>query len=219
MNKKKLTEYDIVRALKDKLLHVKNNPYQDIWINKRLTGNKKISRDYKDKFGYEPVLQPEIDMIFRTHDNKLNAIEVKYLTKKKSAYNFSYYFGIGQALSLKRFGFDHVGLWLLLDESIPKSEENRYGSSAWSLIRDDLGMKLEYTYFKVSRNNEKLCFAVMNYKGDGNGFELVPDVDDNNFLITWKYQNEIKSFEKPAFMRQLIEKYICIKESPPKKSK
>jgi hypothetical protein len=205
-----LSEYDLVKALRKKLIHVNNNPYRNIWINKRLTRNKDIINGYIDKFGYKPVLQPEIDLIFRTHDNKLNAIEVKYLTKKKSAFSFSYYFGIGQALSLKRFGFDHVGLWLLVDEDISLDETNKYGSAAWSLIRNDLKLNLEYSYFKVIQKNNNISFSVMQYENKLKGFKIAENIENDNFLITWKYSNEIKDFDKPKFLRKLIEKHICI---------
>ncbi|MBI5403495.1 MAG: hypothetical protein HY959_08840 [Ignavibacteriae bacterium] len=205
----KLTEKKLVVTLKNKLLNLNNNPFKGIWINKRLN-RECIINEYKEEFGYKPVLQPEIDMIFRTPDNKLNAIEVKYLTKKNSAFSFSYYFGIGQALSLKRFGFDHVGLWLLVDENIPIKETNFYGSAAWSLIRNDLKLNLEYSYFKIYINKGKISFKVMQYKGDGHGFKLVNNIEDKKFGITWKYPNEIRCYDKPKFMRNLIEKYICI---------
>jgi hypothetical protein len=211
MQEYKLTEKLLVTTLQNKLLKLKNNPFKGIWINKRLNRDY-IIEEYNDEFGYKPVLQPEIDMIFRTHDDKLNAIEVKYLTKKKSAYNFSYYFGVGQALSLKRFGFDHVGLWLLVDENIPKEETNHYGSAAWSLIRNDLRLNLEYSYFKVSRNKGKISFKVMQYEGDGHGFKLVNNIEDKRFGITWRYPNEIRCYDKPKFMRNLIEKYIVNKK-------
>ncbi len=205
---KKLNERYLVEVLKSKLEKVKIKPFKKIWSNKPIK-KKKIIEEYENKFGYKPILQPEVDLIIRTGDNKLNAIEVKYLTKKKSHYNFSYYFGIGQALSLKRFGFDHVGLWLLIDQDVNENDTNRYGSAAWSLIRNDLRLNLEYSYFKVFCNNDEFKFSVMQYKEKLRGFKIVESIEDNKFEITWKYPNEIKCYEKPRFLRNLIERYIC----------
>jgi hypothetical protein len=208
MNEFIRNERNLVKELEKKLNKIVLNPFNKISIHNRINVNE-IKTEFYNKFNYYPVLQPEIDMIFRTHDNKLNAIEVKYLTKKKN-YSFSYYFGIGQALSLKRFGFDHVGLWLLIDEDIPEKEIHKYGSAAWSLIRNDLKLNLEYSYFKVSQRKKNINFSVMQYKEKLRGFEIAKNINDNNFCVTWKYQNEIKCYDEPKYLRYLIEKYICI---------
>lgn len=209
MNEINLNERNIVKELKNKLYNIKRNKFRGIWSGKKLSNRKIINDEYKNKFGYSPILQPEIDLILQTHDNKLNAIEVKYLTRKKAQYNFSYYFGIGQALALKRYGFDHVGLWLLIDQDVDEEETNRYGSAAWSLIRNDLRLNMEYSYFKVSSDNNKFKFSVMQYKEKLRGFKIAESIEDEKFEITWKYTNEIKCYEKPRFLRNLIEEHIC----------
>ncbi len=116
-------EDGLKKFLKEEIKHI---PYcKDIWVNKNLAREKFYSQGRKlftkDPSEYlYPLAQPEIDFIVRDTNNKLLAIQVKYL-KFETNYIFpnrpgpTYYEGIGQTLASLDFGFDCVSLWHCFD--------------------------------------------------------------------------------------------------------
>jgi hypothetical protein len=198
-----LTERRIIEQLQIKLKPKFNN----IWIHKKISSSNKF-KDYIEKeLGYIPILQPEFDMVFETFEGNLNAIEVKYLNKKNNGYNIPYYFGIGQALALQRFGFDHVGLWLIVGDDVDTKKLHTYGSEAWSYIRDEIDLKIEYTYIQLSTDISGSRFKVMKFDGPHKGIELL-DIDDKYFKITWKRKNPLVNHEKSIKLRKGIDLYL-----------
>ncbi len=197
------TERDLVIKLKDTLAP----QFQKIWTHKKISASPKFKKYIKKELGYIPILQPEFDLVFKTIDNKLNAIEVKYLNNTSKGYNLPYYWGIGQALALQRFGFDHVGLWLLVGQNISDNDLNKYGAEAWTFIRKELKLEMEYSYLRVINEGGRTRFLVMKYTGKQSGIELV-DVDDFRFNMTWKHPNPLKNDAIARTLRTGIELYL-----------
>lgn len=86
-----MSERFLVKSLKEKL----NPLFERIWIHKKISTSKTFIAIVKKEFGYIPILQPEFDMVFKTFDGKLNAVETKLLKPIKNGYNIPYYRGIG----------------------------------------------------------------------------------------------------------------------------
>jgi hypothetical protein len=113
-------------------------------------------------------LQPEFDLIFLDANDNLNGIEIKYLNASDNGYNLPYYLGIGQAMALQRFGFDHVGLWLLVGPNVSDKALNSYGAEAWTFIRKEPKLNIEYSYIRVLEEQGKTRFSVIKYTGETN---------------------------------------------------
>ena len=111
--------------------------------------------------GYEPILRPEVDLIVRAGD-LLNAIEVKHLDANKHSFG-PFFHGVGQALSLLEFGFDHVGLWIVFTSS-HASKIDQYGAWTWSHIRNMLGLPIEFSFLTRKLGNGSLTYEVRQYK-------------------------------------------------------
>lgn len=196
-------ERQLVEALKDKL----ESKFERIWIHKKPSSSERFRLMVQNEFGQIPILQPEFDMVFKTFDGKLNAIEAKQLNKTVKGYNMPFYRGIDQAIALQRFGFDHVGLWLFVNDDNIDGDLNRYGASAWHFIRNEIKLNIEYTYFKILNFDDKIRFCTMQYRDEFDGFDLL-DIDDPKFIITWKFENPIKGDLRASRMRRLVENYL-----------
>jgi len=201
-----INERFLVEKVKEKIEPL----FDQVWIHKKPSSSSKFREASKIAFGYIPILQPEFDLIIKTKTGQLNAIEIKYLRKPKNGYNIPYYFGIGQALALSRFGFDHVGLWLFVDGDLNMNAINKYGAEAWHFIRNEMDLALEYSYFKIIDFQDHIDFVVMQYTDSQNGYEL-KEVNDADFKITFKHPNQLRLDEKSIKMRGLIEEYLNIK--------
>jgi hypothetical protein len=144
---------------------------------------------------------------FKETSGKLNAVEVKSFTQSEFGYRMCFYEGIGQALALHRYGFDHVALWHFISDSIPLELVNRYGAETWSFIRNDLCMPLDFSYIRIGTVNDAPTFHVMQYSGRQNGFELL-EIDRPQFQIRWRYPNPIKEFETQKIIRSSLELWL-----------
>lgn len=196
-------ERELVMSLKATL----DPQFKQIWTHKKISASPRFRKYIKGALGYIPILQPEFDLVFLRSNGHLNAIEVKYLNSTSKGYNLPYYLGIGQAMALQRFGFDYVGLWLLVGENVTDTVLNKYGAEAWTFIRKELQLSIEYSYIRVIESKGKTQFLVMKYTGKQTGIELL-NVDDPNFLITWKNPNPLKDHEVAKKLRSGIELYL-----------
>lgn len=199
-----MTEKQLVIELKNQL----EPRFEKVWIHKKPSASKWFRNEVQKAMGKIPLLQPEFDIIVKTKNDELNAIEVKYLTKFKKGYNLPFYRGIGQALALTRFGFNHVGLWFLIDAKINAEVVNKYGAQAWWFVRNELILPLDYSYFKITEKGGKVSFIVMQYYSDNEGSELC-DLTSPGFKITWKYPNPLRSMTKSIKLREIVEEYLA----------
>lgn len=203
----KLYERDCVKKLKEKLDLAKK--FQSIHIHKPLSSYKgPMRRHLKKELGGIPILQPEIDMIFQEHSGQLNAAEIKLFRSDDVSYRMSFYEGIGQALALNRFGFDHVALWFLFTPEVPDEKINKFGAEAWSFVRNDMNLQLDFSYFRIKKDNGNLTFWVMQYAGRQTGFSLGWRLDDPEFPITWRHRNPIRCDTIPRTIRESIERFV-----------
>lgn len=194
-----MNERLIVEKLKSQL----ESKFINIWIHKKVSASKEFKDKVLRELTYLPILQPEFDLVFETFSGELNAIEVKYLKSSFKGHNLPFYHGMGQALALSRFGFDHVGLWLIVDENVSNETLKDYGMQAWRFLRNQVHMPIEYSFFKI--NYLENDFKLMVY--DRNGEKLL-NIDDRNFKITWKIDNPIKEETEQKSLRSNVEWYL-----------
>jgi len=198
-----MNEREIVECVSTKL----SDKYEKIYIHRRPKASAPLKEKLKRKLGYTPILQPELDMVFKeANSGKLNAVEVKYFPLKETGIRMEFYRGIGQALALHNFGFDHVALWFFISEDLSSEIINR-GAGSWFFIRNDLELPLDFSYFKVKSLNGNISFKVMQYTGKSSGNEL-SDIDDPQFMITWKHANPIRYEKDQKIIRSLLEPWL-----------
>jgi hypothetical protein len=137
------------------------------------------------------------------------AVEAKLFKGEALTYSTPFYEGIGQSVALHRYGFDHVALWFLFSDGADASAFNRYGAEAWSFVRNDLCLPLDFSYLSVKRIDSKYHFQVMQYTGRQDGVQLLP-INDPRFNITWKYSNPIRYSPVQKAMRSTIEWWLKV---------
>ncbi|MGA9098617.1 MAG: hypothetical protein WB392_06755, partial [Methanotrichaceae archaeon] len=110
-------ERHLVKKLSEKLA----DKFDKIYIHRKPSASEPFRNCVKERLGYVPILQPEldIDMVFKDTSGELNAVEVKSFTPAEFGFRMCFYEGIGQALALHRYGFDHVALWHFISDRIP----------------------------------------------------------------------------------------------------
>lgn len=181
----------------------------EIWTNRKPSASIHFQERVQEKLGYVPILQPEIDMCILSTSGKLVAVEAK-LFRGDMTFRTPFYEGIGQALALLRFGFDAVALWFLFPQGTSTVGLNRYGAEAWSFIRDDLSLPLDFSYLSAISNGFQNKYEVMQYDSRQNGYRLLP-IDDPHFVLTWKHPNPIRCFPVQIVLRETLEWYLGIK--------
>ena len=196
-------ESNLVKKLRDKLM----DKFENIYIHRRPSNSPRLRERLERQLGYVPILQPDLDMIFRETSGKLNAVEVKSFTAAEFGKNMSFYKGIGQALALHRYGFDHVALWHFISDDIPSDAINKYGAETWSFIRNDMRLPLDFTYIKVNGINEDYTFSVMQYTDRQTGIKLLP-IDNPQFHIVWRNPNPIKNLSAQRVIRSSLELWL-----------
>jgi len=193
----------LVKKLRRRLSHL----FKEIHVHVPIANKPDFRNTIVEQFGYAPVLN-EIDMIFIEASGALRAVEVKYFKlKDKYSFNRPFYDGIGQALTLLRYGFDNVGLWHLFSDEIEEERFDRYGANTWSFIRNDLRFPLEYTYFTVSDQQYDPNFTIRQYISRSGGITLCP-IDDPDFQMNWRYPNPFRETVQGRFWRREIIKAL-----------
>jgi len=187
------------RKLVDGLGRILESRYKKIEIRRRPALSPIVRESLQSVLGYEPILQPEIDMII-WEKSKVVAVEVKVFAPPRMR---SFYEGIGQALALHRFGFDYAALWLLFIGT--NKDDLKRGSTAWEFVRDKLKLSLDFNYFLVRTVNDNLenCeFIPMQYLGSLKGYELG---NINDVTIKNKYSNPIRDEYEQQVIRKMLE--------------
>jgi hypothetical protein len=181
-----------------------------VWTNKKPSTSPKFRTHIEEKLGYVPILQPEIDLCLLSQKNQLVAVEAKLFRGSELTYKTPFYEGIGQALALHRYGFDAAALWFLFPEGVNTTGMNRYGAEAWSYIRNDLQLPLDFSYLAVERVGSKNKFNVMQYTGRQQGFKIGVPIDHPRFRLSWKYPNPIRCYPVQQALREAIEWYLGV---------
>ncbi len=175
---------------------------REVLVHQNLATLTEFKAELERRFGFLPVLN-EVDMILVGKKGHLCAIEVKCFTIKAGSFSRPFYDGIGQSLSLLRYGFDHVALWHLFPSEIDQSRLDRYGAATWWFIRNQTRLPLDFTYFKVKDDQETPQFIVMQYGGPNTGADLLP-IDSSNFVVTWKHPNPFANTEDAKCLRAAL---------------
>jgi hypothetical protein len=148
--------------------------FDRIFVSKRPYQASKLKKLWYEMYGRPlgvptslvPPLQPEIDMILCKGD-ELTAIELKYFVHRGGGLNHSFYEGIEQTLALLRWGFDHVALWQLYEETISKEELWFYGIWTWIFLHGKpdsggLNLPIEFTPYRVRKVHDGFDFLPVN---------------------------------------------------------
>ena len=93
-----------------------------------------------------------------------------------------------------------MALWHLFSAEIDQRRLDRYGAATWWFIRNQTGIPLDFTYFKVEDHPETPRFIVMQYGGPNSGADLLP-IDSSNFVVTWKHPNPLAQTEDAKCLR------------------
>ena len=176
--------------------------YREVLVHQNLANLTRFRSELEKRFGFLPVLN-EIDMIVVGMQGHLSAIEVKCFNVTNGSFSRPFYDGIGQSLSLLRYGFDHVALWHLFPNEIEQKRLDRYGAGTWWFIRNQLKLPLDFTYFKVGDNLETPKFIVMQYQGPNESADLLP-IDSSNFVVTWKHTNPFVETDEAQCLRAAL---------------
>ena len=131
---KRKMENLLAKELKRKFDQSLPPKFDKVYVSKRPFQVPKLRKQWHETYGrplnvptsLTPPLQPEIDMILCKGDTMI-AVELKYFKRRGRGLNHSFYEGIEQTLALLRWGFDHVALWQLFEESITPQELWFYG--------------------------------------------------------------------------------------------
>lgn len=173
-----------------------------VLVHQNLAGLAGFKAELVRRCGFLPVLN-EIDMILVGPQGELCAIEVKCFSVRNGAFTRPFYDGIGQSLSLLRYGFEFVALWHLFPGSIDQARFDRYGAAAWWFIRNQLQLPLDFSYFKVSDDPVTPQFIVMQYDSPSTGAQLIP-IDSANFVLTWRHDNPFAQTEEARDFRKAL---------------
>jgi hypothetical protein len=83
---------------------------------------------------------PDIDVLYwpkeYTQEPRIFAAEVKYFRLKDGNVYPTIYEGLGEAMMLLTFGFNHVSLWHLFDPEVDSETVSRYRDLTQNLIND-----------------------------------------------------------------------------------
>ena len=197
------TERQLVEKLSQKLRY----KFERIEIHRKPSASPKVKNYLRNELGYIPILQPELDMIFWDRAGRFSAVEVKAFNPVEDNRTHPFYEGIGQALALHRFGFDHVALWFMfLDVDINRM--NQYGAEAWTFAQRDLKLPLDFTYFRViKKSDDDFEFRPLRLTSRQSGVELI-EINDPDFPIHFVYKNPMKNLPVQRVIRRALELWL-----------
>jgi hypothetical protein len=193
-----MNEQLVVDNLRDQL----SSRHTRIIVRENLANLTSFRAALESAFGYLPVLN-EVDMMLVGPEGRFYAIEVKYFAIRNGSFTRPFYDGIGQALTLLRYGFDSVALWHVFADGIDQARLDRYGAATWWFIHNQTSLPLEFTYFKVADEEPTLKFVVMQYEGPNSGAALLP-IDHERFKITWKHPNPFRHTDDGRRLRSAL---------------
>jgi hypothetical protein len=136
------------------------------------------------------------------NDNIACAIEVKAFRSQQLTFALPFYEGLGQALALHRYGFDHVALWFIFHGPQLTTQIHEYGRSAWRFLRDGLKLPLDFAFFFVDSTCGATTFTIMQYIPDRDDRELLPF--EQQRVLNFRYDNPIRHSPEAVAIRERI---------------
>lgn len=107
----------------------------------------------QEEMSVRHTFHPDIDILYwnkdYTQEPTIHASEVKYFRIREGKVYPNIYEGIGEAMMLLTFGFDHVSLWHLFDPEIPSETVTLYEDLTKSLL-NDVSSPINYQSWLVS---------------------------------------------------------------------
>ena len=194
--------YEFGRLLRDRY------PWVD--VHRKPSASGPLREELRRIFNYVPILQPEIDICFENQNNQLLAAEVKVFPAQALSFTLPFYEGIGQALALHRYGFDYVSLWFFFYGRVDDQLMRQYGAQAWSFIRNELGLELDFTFFRAERNNSSYDFTIYQYTSNATAYQLCAF---NDFEFVFRHPNPIRHHDVPSRIRSILEPWLKAKKS------
>jgi hypothetical protein len=210
-------ERTLTRELKKKFDQTPPQKFDKVYIFKRPFQSSRIKKKWNEMNRpanitreLTPPLQPEIDMILCKED-KMIGVEIKYFEMKGNSLSRSFYEGIEQTLALLRWGFDHVALWQLFEESVGAEELFFYGVWTWNFLhatpeQEGIGLPIEFTMMRVRKSETEYDFHPMRPERDNGRFRLVvlrPPYDPQ-FRITLLRPNPLVNSEQAKRLRSIL---------------
>ena len=202
----KTIERDIVKEFGKQL----SLRYSWVDIHRKPSSSGPFRAKLKSIFNYVPILQPEIDICFKDSKGHLFAAEVKVFPAKALSFTLPFYEGIGQALALHRYGFDYVSLWFFFYGEVDSTLMQQYGAQAWSFIRNELKLELDFTFFHARKNKSSYDFIIYQYTSNATAFKLC---SFDNFIFKFRHPNPLRNCKVPKGIRSELERWLMTKKS------
>lgn len=210
----------LTRELKKKFDQTVPQKFDRIYIFKRPFQSPRLKKKWNEIYARNivreltPPLQPEIDMILCKED-KMIAVEIKYFEIKGNSLSRSFYEGIEQTLALLRWGFDHVALWQLFEESIAAEELFFYGGWTWSFVhappvRGGIGLPIEFTFMQVRKHETGYDFHPVQPEWHNGGIRLkiFPPPYSPQFRITLTHPNPLVDSPEGQRLRSILVEWL-----------
>jgi hypothetical protein len=213
-------ERTLTRELKNKFDQTTPQKFDKIYIFKRPFQSSRLKKKWNEIYAQKitreltPPLQPEIDMIL-CKDDKMIAVEIKYFEIKGNSLSRSFYEGIEQTLALLRWGFDHVALWQLFEESVAPEELFFYGGWTWSFVHASsehggIGLPIEFTFMQVRKHGAECDFYPVQPERAPGGIRLriLPPPYNPRFRITTPHPNPLAHSQEGQRLRNILQEWL-----------
>jgi len=193
-------------------VYIFKRPFQSPWVKRKWN---EMNRPQNITRELIPPLQPEIDMILCKED-EMTAVEIKYFEMRGNSLSRSFYEGIEQTLALLRWGFDHVALWQLFEESVGAEELYFYGVWTWGFLHappegGGIGLPIEFTMMQVREHENRYDFHPVQPETDNGGVRLniLPAPYDPRFRITAPHPNPLVRLPSVQRLRRVLVEWLA----------
>lgn len=210
----------LTREFKKKFDQTPPRKFDKIYIFKRPFQSSRLRRKWNEIYARKikrelaPPLQPEIDMILCKED-KMIAVEIKYFEIKGNSLSRSFYEGIEQTLALLRWGFDHVALWQLFEESVAVEELFFYGGWTWSFVHappkyGGIGLPIEFTFYQVRKSQTGYDFHPVQPERYNGGIRLriLHPPYSPKFQIKTRHPNPLAYSKEGQRLRSILQEWL-----------
>lgn len=212
-----MNEIQITKLLVDKL--EKSNKIRIIKTGFNLSGDEWFKSKWNEIHVNNQLVPPPIqlspDIVYIDQHDKLVGIEVKKFKKKdqnEKSITRSFYDGIGQALVMLTWGYDHVGVWHIFEDTVDKEKRELYGT-IWEILHNQLNVPIEFTYMLYDSEKDQFkpinrISLIENHKISLLTYNTLP-IDDPGFTFTYSYTNPLLSQNpKVKDLRSILVNYL-----------